>query len=341
MKRFTLCLAALCALCTPTVAQTIDLRISVHVIVDPTYGLRPPGITNELFYIAETNANKIMATYYRGYRYRITEITNVGGPSNGGAYGPSKWFLKSLSDDTNDWKQFQSEVVTNSLYRLRQDQVNVYVSQGYASDSGGASAIPPNNLKTAVEIYPDNGSFWMLHEIGHFFGLYHTFASENTTNCVPGDDGLSDTPLDSTCWQSQDDIALHYFGLYYNALNVSQSNYVNDIYFNVMSYHDKYNKNTTVVRLSEMQLDREADHASGDRNAFASGKSYFVSTSGTLLGTGGSTVPFRYLSQATNVASASGGDIILLRPGSYNEQLTINTPVTLRAPRTGWATIGK
>jgi hypothetical protein len=65
------------------------LRISVHVILHPTTGVRPPGITNEVFYMAETSANAIMAGHFRGYRFRNTEITNVGGPLNGESSGPS------------------------------------------------------------------------------------------------------------------------------------------------------------------------------------------------------------------------------------------------------------
>lgn len=217
------------------------------------------------------------------------------------------------------------------------------VSKGYASDSGGASAIPPGNLNTAVEIYPDNGSFWILHEMGHFFGLYHTFAGENRTNCIPGDnDGISDTLADSRCWTNLNQVAQYHFGTNYNSLtNAAQKALVDDVYFNVMSYHEAANKNTVETHLTELQLDVEADHASGDRNAFASGKSYFVSIGGSSGGSGSSTSPLRYPSQAVSKASAAGRDIVLLRPGSYNEQLTIDKPVTLRAPRTGWATIGK
>ena len=35
------------------------------------------------------------------------------------------------------------------------------------------------------------------------------------------------------------------------------------------------------------------------------------------------------------------GDIVLIQPGNYNETMTINRPVTLRATRAGSATLGK
>jgi Pregnancy-associated plasma protein-A len=340
--RFFLLLLALLALCGGrTNAQTIDLRISIHVIVDPSIGQRPSGITNEIFYQAEASANAVMAGYRRGYRYRITEITNIGGPQNGGLSGPSKWFSQTLTETKATWAQFTNDATSSDLYRVRTDQINVYVSRPYASSSGGATPIPPQGTGTLVEIFPDNGSFWMLHEMGHFFGLHHTFDGEDLATCTPGDDGITDTLPDSRCWTNQNDVGQYTFGNNYNALTRTQQTQVDDVYFNVMSYHDAPNKNTTEVRLSELQLDRAADHASGDRNAFASGKTWFVSTTGVLLAPGTSLNPIRYPSFAINAAAASGGDIVLIRPGSYNEHITINKPVTLRAPRTGSATIGK
>jgi nitrous oxidase accessory protein NosD len=44
---------------------------------------------------------------------------------------------------------------------------------------------------------------------------------------------------------------------------------------------------------------------------------------------------------AVNASAAGGGDIVLVRPGNYNKEITINKPVTLRATRAGGATIGK
>jgi hypothetical protein len=35
------------------------------------------------------------------------------------------------------------------------------------------------------------------------------------------------------------------------------------------------------------------------------------------------------------------GVSLLVRPANYNEVLTISNPMTLRAPRTGWATVGR
>src|SRR4026207_394159 len=109
MKRFIFLFFALCGGLAGAGAQTIDLRISVHVILDPVDGTRPAGISNEVFYLSEANANAVMATYYRGHPFRVTEITNIGGPMNGGYNGPSKWFGRSLSKPDSDWDLFQSQ----------------------------------------------------------------------------------------------------------------------------------------------------------------------------------------------------------------------------------------
>jgi nitrous oxidase accessory protein NosD len=50
--------------------------------------------------------------------------------------------------------------------------------------------------------------------------------------------------------------------------------------------------------------------------------------------------PFGAISSAVNAANADGGDIIILRPGNYNQTPTINKPLTLRATLDGFATIG-
>ena len=51
----------------------------------------------------------------------------------------------------------------------------------------------------------------------------------------------------------------------------------------------------------------------------------------------------RHLATAVAHASAAPGDdeILLLRPGNYDEQITISTPCTLRATRQGPAVVGR
>lgn len=109
-----------------------------------------------------------------------------------------------------------------------------------------------------------------------------------------------------------------------------------------MSYHDALTKNTVESRRTELQLDVVSDIANTCRSAFVSGRTIFVSTSGSDSNTtNNSATPYATVSKALSVANPSGGDIILLRTGHYSPLLTINQPVTLRATSQGPGTLGR
>ena len=327
--RLLLLLTILLALHGPALGQHIVIRISIKVIVDPMNGTRPLLITDALLNTAAASANNWMASYSRGYRFRIMEITNIGGPLQGGVDGPSKWFGKDPRSST-DWQMFQSNTQSDGRYLLRPDQVNFYVTQGPVTDTGGACPIPPGETGlTACWGLVNGGPWWLVHETGHFFGLYHTF----------GDD-IADTLPDRSDWTTQDEIANNYYGMPYSSLDNVQRNLVDDTFFNVMSYHNALTKDTVENRMTELQLDRHADTANSSRAAFVSGRTHFVSPSGSDSGTGSGTSPYRTLSRAITAANDAGGNILLLRPGAYNQALTINKPCTLRATRVGPVSIG-
>ena len=323
--------------------QFINIRLSVKVITHPLTGNRPPGITDQIFYDAAADANVWKAGYSRGYRFQIAEIVNVGGPTQGGTNGPSKWYGTDPRSEPL-WSTFQNEINTDPRYARRTDHVNFYVTTGPSGNPGGACPIPPGESDLiACHGFINGGPWWLNHELGHFFGLPHTFSGESgSPACTPGDDGISDTLPDSNCWNSRDAVANYHYGTTYANLNTSQKAAVENVYFNVMSYHEAGNKDTVEDRMTELQLDREATIANSDRAAFVSGRTRFVSLSGNNASTGlNGTAPKRTVLSAVNASAAAGGDLILLRPGNYNEQISINKSVTLRAPRTGWATVGK
>jgi hypothetical protein len=347
MKIFSLlsCVPALLGFASGSVhGQTINLRMSVKIIVSSTTGARPSGINPQVFTNAVAAANNWMAGYQRGYRYQLTEVTDIGGPTQGGSSGPSQWYNVEFRNDP-ERAVFFAIAKTNSLYLLRSDQINIYVATGFSSpgNSGGAMPIPPGEVNyTGGQIYADDGAWWLVHELGHFFGLSHTFAGETKASCTPGDDGIADTLPDSNCWTTSDQAAQHYFQKNYSALSAAEQAQVDDFYFNAMSYHEATSKNSVENHLTELQLDRITLHANGDRHPFATGYTRFVSLTGNNSNSGlDGGAPKRTVLNAANASGAGGSDIVLVRPGNYNEQITINNPVTLRAPRTGWATIGK
>ena len=105
-----------------------------------------------------------------------------------------------------------------------------------------------------------------------------------------------------------------------------------------MSYHERFG----LADLSEGQLDRWSDAANSYRRGTVSGSTLNVAIVGSDANSGLiSAAPKRTVASAVQAAQPSGGDIVLMRPGSYNERLTIRRPIALRATRLGAVTIGR
>lgn len=312
---------------------------------------------------------------------RVDPLYDIGGPGQGGTNGPSKWFYPNprdpylLNPSIRNQEQMDGEARSNPVpYRWNSNAVNYYVVAGLGTvltDTNGQSVGQPAGEGS----FPSGGHqiitlgtvhfpLVILHETGHWLELYHTQGSCGldagvcgkpslcpilTNGFQLGDDDIADTlPVQAGdyCFTNRDLIALANFGIPYAACSAIQSNLVDDAFFNLMAY----GFDRTLDRLTALQLDKWAMYANGLRSFAVSGRTLFVdpttdcSYQNGLLptcgppGLGG---PFEYATNAVQAANPVGGDIVLLRPGNYNEQFTINQPVTLRATRLGPATIGK
>lgn len=88
-------------------------------------------------------------------------------------------------------------------------------------------------------------------------------------------------------------------------------------------------------------MDRWTDTYRDVRAVTATGKTHFVGGSRNMSATPGTSAnSFTNLAQAVSAANNGGGDIIMIRPGSFDNSIRITKPVTLRATKPGPATVG-
>ena len=344
MKTLPVLLFVIAAALSEARAQTIEMRLSVKVILHPTAGTRPPGITDARIRESVTNANTWMTRYSRGYRFRLDEIIDIGGPTQGGQSGPSQFYgLDNDAFPTN----FQDIVNADPRFVLRSDRVNLLSFAGFVSSGGGGACTTIKNdgadeTRITCRIAFGSDPWTLCHELGHFFGLYHTFGGCQCPGCTDPSsdgDGLADTLREASCF-TPDQIAQENFFTPYADLPSNARLLVDNTYGNVMSYHSVSREQGIMTVL---QLDRIADIANTIRRPFVTGRTLFLSRSGVdgiNLGFA-SSAPRRTFANSTNLTSSAGTDIMLLRPGNYPETLTFRRPVTLRTPMNGSANLGK
>ncbi len=346
---------------SPSQAQgVITIRLSYKVILNPADGTRPirTGVTQvtDADIDSAVNAmNTLLQTYFRGYRVqRVDPITNIGGMND--TTGPSRWFNTNFfaSDGGTMKDQMEAAARSDARYRWNNSAINIYIVNGFC---GGLCSFPDesDNILLVGGCSANSGGV-QVHEIGHYFSLCHTQgcncgcgacgSCSVGTNCsTPGDDGIADTLPDLPCWGAND-IARNSFGRFYIELTPGQQNQVDDVFNNLMSYHGTCcSVGGSQTRLTEQQLDRWADTGRAQpRVAVCDGLTLFVDTM-TVGGRGfpgHSEYPYNRVETAVQGAANYNGFpvILMLRPGTYNERLTIRTPVTLRATRRGPAVIG-
>ena len=306
-------------------AAQLELKVSVKFILSSS-GARPPGgnlLTDTDVRRAFTNMNDLLDTFGRGYHFRITEIVDIAGHSE--AYNVDVQTASEI---------IQAAVNSNpTAFGWRNAAANMYIN----NDSGGGSA-----FSGMVVVSHNSGYLTILHESGHHFGLCHTqgCGCQACADCALTDDEVGDTLPDRECW-TFDQIASHAFPAVYPNLSPAQTGMVSNTFNNVMSYH----KDGTGNVLTTGQLDRMADTANSlVASSIVTGSTWFVDLNNTCTQRSGSSAcmnntggPFQTVAGGVNNANA--GDIVLIRPGHYNEPMTITKAITLRATR-GDALVG-
>jgi len=309
----------------------LEWRVSVKFIttnngIMPMNGGWGTDLTNEQAVINNINfANQILDKHGRGYRLRLTEIRRVIGWEN---------FYDLPARNSGNKNALESAAKSNPAeFFWRDDAINVYIN----NTRSGICSIPPFG-GDAIFIGSQAYDTLMLHEIGHFFDLFHTHNGESgcVDNCGCGetleagdDDSVDDTLPDHECY-SREQIAARSPG----ATDLQ----IDNVWFNIMSYHP------SLDRFTSSQLDRATDASNAARNQVATGRSWFVDRNAGCFAPNGHSHchglagPFPNIAGGVNAANPGG--IVLIRPGNYNEPQTITKAVTFRATR-GTAVIGK
>jgi hypothetical protein len=329
----------------------IKIRLSYKIILSPK-NLNRPNLHNQLWETvkdemiqeAVDEMNALIAATWRGYRFELDEILEIG--VLGGFYpDPGHWFGIDFVEADKQCKlmnQMEAAIKANpARYAWREDAVNIYINQA----TSGAKW----KVRDLIVVGANSVSLgWLhLHEIGHYFDLRHTQGGlgvsmrgqDGKGHTTPGDDYVEDTIEDLPGW-NRDEIAQHNFSAKYEKLDSAQKKLVDDVAENIMSYHFIKPEQAALQRLTEGQLDRWTETTLHIyRRKVLDGRTWFVDRQTPCNG-GSSSYPYGSVTLAVAAADSNGGDIILLRPGSYPEAVMIDKPVTLRATRQGPASIG-
>lgn len=347
--KFKFCWLSLWVGLVLTAPADITIRLSVKAVLNPATGNRQPGVSDLTFSNTVAGMNAMLQGLGRGYRIQWVgnALINVGGLNQYNS-GPSQYYdVDFVNDDNGDVlkDQFEANAIANpATYGWDVNAVNIYIVR-FGGANWNVCSFPDEQIILVNGVAGYSSSDTVLHEIGHYFNLSHTFLgrqnlNSNGTSCTNrcscaqliggGNDACADTILDHDCWDSQNDIALGNYGLTYANCSAGQKANVDNMWWNLMSYHMRQH---TTDRFTPDQLDRWTDSANNDRPSVRTGRTRFVATTGNdTLGNGGSVLRYRTVTKGISVVN-DPDDIVLIRGGTYTEPQTITKALTLRATR--------
>jgi len=279
--------------------------------------------------------NKRMDEFHIGVQFSDPEIIEIGGP---GSIVTQKYY--TTTDSVENFVDDMEDDAENSpiLYQWKENKINMYLSQ--TAKRNGICSFPHNPDHDEIIII-DNDRVdepeVFLHEIGHFFNLRHT------ADGPPNAEGT--LALDNKRWD-QDELAMQNFGVAYASLSTSNRIKVDETFNNIMSQIRNQGENRTV--LVDEQLDRWFQSVSQwlTRQDVMSGDAYYVNdndnTSCNFSGSspcgcdGTPYVPFEEVDCALDEINSSGGDIIVIKAGTYDISTNvISKSVLMTATRNG------
>jgi hypothetical protein len=331
MKTIHLLLLAIFAAVLPAKAD-INVRISVKFVLNwdgsaPTNAGNIDLSTSAAFNAEIVRGNSVLASTGRACRLTVVEYLNIQPPAPAGQ-AADYWY--NLPARSNRQTIESASIADPGTWRRNLNgALNIYVNN---SSSGSCSFIGSGDSIALGSTIFSQGT--VLHEIGHFFDLSHTHASDpSCTGFSPPNplssglgngDGLTQTIPDHPCY-TRDQLSMANFGANYASLSAAQQAAVDTSWLNVMSYHQE-------DRLLEIQMDYWCANGNGARHSVCSGYTWFVATNGSDPFSNGlnSGTPFATVPWALAHVS-SPDDVVLLRSGNYAAPATITTPCTLSA----------